>query len=122
MSSSQLIPPIAWHLDLLVVPRTPNRAEQSSAHFFFSFLENTLAGVVGRQNSRPTRLLAVAVWNFEQPRPRWVTTYRTNVLYCAKGQLFARAELAMLCECREPFGFFFRGVRAPPVTTPCNSL
>ncbi len=29
--------------------------------------------------------------------------YRTNVLYCAKGHLFARAELSMY-ECREPFG------------------
>ena len=31
------------------------------------------------------------------------TPYRTNVLYCAKGHLFARAELSM-CECREPYG------------------
>jgi hypothetical protein len=31
------------------------------------------------------------------------TPYRTNVLYCAKGHLFARAELSM-CECREPSG------------------
>jgi hypothetical protein len=104
----------------------PNRAEPCSAHFF-SFLKNAFGGglsgakIPGRRAS-----LAAAVWNFEQPRPRWVAEHMRcptgrNVLYCAKGHLFARAELS-LCERREPFGNPRRRGCVNSPTTHSNTL
>ena len=84
MSSSQPIPSIACTVGLPVACLLIGRNLVPHISFFSFFKNVARRGVVGRQNSRPPRLLAAAVWNFEQPRPRWVAEHMRR----PTGQMF----------------------------------